>query len=230
MHFRTPFRLVVSGPTSCGKTEFVKKLITNQDYLITGVPIKSILWCCKDKNFVPSGLKKLSSLKIHKGIPAVSQLQPHTLVVLDDLMTSLDKDISDIFTIHSHHKNVSILLILQNFYHQGRHLRDISLQASHIVFFKTVRDKTQFSTLARQLSPSNWKQLEKLYIDVTRKPFSYIIIDLTQQTNDLFRIKTDIFNKNFFKIFAPYDEVQANCTAFAPPLQEQVFIASALSG
>jgi hypothetical protein len=50
------------------------------------------------------------------------------LIVLDDLMAQSGKDkrIADLFTKGSHHRNLSIIYIVQNVFHQGKEMRNIS--------------------------------------------------------------------------------------------------------
>ena len=74
--------------------------------------------------------------------------------MLDDLSNdTYSKDVCDIFTKGSHRRNISDILIAQNMFHQGKYYRDISLNATYIVLLKYVRDREQFSHLARQIQP-----------------------------------------------------------------------------
>ena len=67
-----------------------------------------------------------------------------TLIVLDDLMdTAYSTKVSELFTKGSHHRNISLVLMTQNLFHQGPSSRDISLKSKYIVVFKNSRDKTQ---------------------------------------------------------------------------------------
>jgi hypothetical protein len=78
------------------------------------------------------------------------------LIVLDDLLNeAYSRDMCDLFTKGSHHRNISVILITQNLFHQGRFSRAISLNAKYIVVFKNVRDKNQFAYLARQVYPED---------------------------------------------------------------------------
>ena len=76
------------------------------------------------------------------------------VVVLDDLMTQTggDKRISDISTKGSHHRNLSVIYMAQNIFHQGRGTSSITLNANNIVLFKSPRDKQHISALARQVN------------------------------------------------------------------------------
>jgi len=63
--------------------------------------------------------------------------------------------VSQLFTKGSHHRNVSLVLVTQNMFHQGPSSHDISLNSKYIVVFKNPRDKTQIVHLARQVYPEN---------------------------------------------------------------------------
>ena len=76
------------------------------------------------------------------------------LVILDDLLTDVySNQVCELFTRVSHHRNISVILIIQNLFHQGRFCRDISLNAHYIVALKNVRDKKQVMYLASQVYP-----------------------------------------------------------------------------
>ena len=85
-----------------------------------------------------------ASYRIHEGVPedygsANGEL---SLVILDDLLTDVySKQVCELFTQCSHHRNLSVILITHNLFHQGSFCRDISLNAHYIVAFKNVREK-----------------------------------------------------------------------------------------
>ena len=77
-----------------------------------------------------------------KGVPDFENPENvPTLIVLDDLMDSAySTKVSQLFTKGSHHRNISLVLITQNLFHQGPSSRDISLNSKYIVVFKNPRD------------------------------------------------------------------------------------------
>jgi hypothetical protein len=91
------------------------------------------------------------------------------------------------FTKGSHHKNISVILVSQNLFHQARHGRDISLIAKYLVLLKNVRDKNQFA------HPQDSAGLYKAYLDATEKPHGYFISDFRQDTDNLVRYRTNVF-------------------------------------
>jgi len=143
--------------------------------------------------------KKKNIIEFREGLPrpedySTDPLSPK-LVIIDDLMreSSSSEVIVDLFTKGSHHKNLSVILISQNLFHQGRGQRDISLNANYIVVFKNPRDRAQIRHLARQVYPDDPKFLEEAYYDATSRPHGYLLLDLKQSTPDKYRFRTCIF-------------------------------------
>jgi len=51
------------------------------------------------------------------------------------LIEVYSRDVCDLFTKGRHHRNISVILITKNLFHQGRFSRDISLNAKYLVVF-----------------------------------------------------------------------------------------------
>ena len=117
--------------------------------------------------------------------------------------SAYSKKVSELFTRGSHHRNISLVLITQNLFHQGPSSRDISLNSKYIVVFKNPRDKTQIVHLARQVYPENVSSFHKIYLEACKDPHSYLFLDLTQSINDLLRFRTKIFPGKITEVFAP---------------------------
>ena len=69
-------------------------------------------------------------------------------MVIDEQMENAagDKRIVNLFPRGSHHRNLSVICILQNLFHQGKNSRSISLKSYYLVLFKNPRDKLQILT------------------------------------------------------------------------------------
>jgi hypothetical protein len=112
-------------------------------------------------------LRTMPGIEFNQGIPDdidnedYLDVSQRNLIVLDDLMaqSSKDKRIADLFTKGSHHRNLSITYIVQNIFHQGKEMINISLNAHYIVLFNSPRDKQQICMLARQVNPGKYKNL-----------------------------------------------------------------------
>jgi len=64
---------------------------------------------------------------INKGMPVYfgKTKDISCLIILDDLLNEVySKDVRDLFTKGSHHRNGSVILITQNLFHQRRYCRD----------------------------------------------------------------------------------------------------------
>ena len=73
------------------------------------------------------------------------------LLIVDDMMVESGDEMLKLFTKGSHHRNMSIVYIVQNLFDKGKHHRTISLNTHYLVCFKNPRDSTQIQTLARQI-------------------------------------------------------------------------------
>lgn len=96
------------------------------------------------------------------------------------------------FTIHSHHKNISVFILSQNLFSRGKFFRTISLNSHYLVIFKNPRDKSQLNVLARQIFPNKINFFLESFIDSTNKPFSYLLIDLKQTTLEKNRVQSGV--------------------------------------
>ena len=103
-----------------------------------------------------------------------------------------DSEVSELFTKGSHHRNLSVVFITQNLFHQGKKMRTISLNAHYFVLFKNPRDAGQIRHLASQLFPGQTKYLIDAYKQATSKPHGYLLLDLTQSTPDNRRVLSDV--------------------------------------
>jgi len=149
-----------------------------------------VIWCYSEKTAVPSPteLPKKSNVHFNEGVQKdffeKARSRP-CLVILDDLLNDVySKQVCELFTKGSHHRNISVILITQILFHQGRYCMDISLNAKYLVLLKNVRDKNQFMFLARQFYPENSASLYKAYLDATQRPHGYLILDLSHYTDD----------------------------------------------
>ena len=134
-----------------------------------------------------------------KGLPDIDEINSNenNLIILDDLMSDCEKDksILNLFTTDSHQKNISVFLITQNLFSQGKFSRTISLNCHYLIIMNNPRDRSQIFYLSRQMYPNNSKFLIECYSDaVENKQFGYLFIDLKQTTDKNFRVQTGILN------------------------------------
>lgn len=225
--FIHPFTMIIAGPSSCGKTTFVSNLIRQSKKLLHP-NISKILWCSPESTSLPKNLNFLN-IDFYKSIPETIENEDNEnlLLVLDDLMIDVyNKQVCELFTKGSHHRNLSIILLIQNIFHQGKFCRDISLNAKYIVLFKNPRDMSQILPLARQIFPQNVREFVKVYNEVTLPAHGYIVLDLTQNGNNLFRIRSNIFEKNFCVTYCTTNDLnnKDNCQSYETIKEKPTYI------
>ena len=115
-------------------------------------------------------------------------------MVIDDQMEDAggDKRIVNLFTRGSHHRNLSVIYIVQNLFHQGKNSRSIRLNSHYLVRFKMPRDKLQILTLAKQMYPGNTDFFVKRYEEAVRRPFGCLLVDVKTTTQDNCRLRTNV--------------------------------------
>lgn len=186
-----------------GKTTFCVELLNNADRMID-TKFDKIYWLLGDVNAQPKNLNVPVEFIIGMPDEFENKSGKPCLYVLDDSMFETEnKSVANLLTRGSHHQNMSVIFITQNLYQQGKYARTISLNFTHLCVMNNPRDRLQFSYLARQLYPENAKDLLRVYKETTDEPFTYLLIDLTQKTHNLFRFRTDIFNPNYATVFCP---------------------------
>jgi hypothetical protein len=123
------------------------------------------------------------------------------LLVLDDQMENKlatkrgDNGAVKFFTQGSHHRNLTVVYIVQNLFNQDPAMRTISLNTHHMVLFKNPRDATQIRTLSQQMYPDNSRILVDAYRDATSRPYGYLLLNLRPDACDALRILTDVFDE-----------------------------------
>ncbi|XP_021369693.1 zinc finger homeobox protein 4-like [Mizuhopecten yessoensis] len=199
--FKHPFTANVSGPTSSGKTYFVKTMLQNCLTKITPAP-QRIIWLYKRWQPLYDIIKAsvYPSVEFIQGIPLDldqdSFINPsvRNLVILDDLMSIASKDprVNELFTEGSHHRNLSVIALNQNLYYN----RDPTQRRNchYLVMFNNPVDKQQIMTLARQMYPENTKHLMRQFKEATDKPYGYLLVDLKPTTPESLRLRRNVFS------------------------------------
>jgi len=198
LKFKHPFTTVVAGPSSCGKTSFVRNVLRffKCTTTIEKENIK-VLWCYGQWQ---SGYSKDVSdhvhVEYHEGIPSIETLESvkPDVIVLDDLMFEVASDhrVAKLFTMFSHHNNISVFFVTQNLTLKGRGIIEINRNTMYIVLFKNARDGHAVSTVGNQVMRENKRHFTDSFTDATSCPYGYLLVDCHPTTPREFTLKTNV--------------------------------------
>ena len=207
--FKHPTTILIAGPTQSGKTSFVVNVIKNR--LISPWPNR-IIWVTGHPD---DGLDKKEMLLQNPNIEYITKFdeglfdkfsdQDRNLLIMDDLMEKAgnSKMAANLFTQGSHHRNLTIIFLIQNLFYKSKEMRTISLNSHYLVLYKNPRDKSQIRNLAYQIFPSTPNFLIEAFSDATQSRYSYLLIDLHPETAEEYRIRTRIFPGEEQIVFLP---------------------------
>ena len=188
--WKHPFTCIVAGPTGCGKTTFVARLLRNASGMIDPVP-ERVTWYYGEWQSAYENLD-IPNLHLQEGLPTYFDAGKRNVVVLDDLMAETDRRVTDLFTKKSHHSNTSVIYLVQNLFSRNKESRTISLNTQYMVVFKNPRDASQITNLAKQMYPGRVKFIQEAFADGTSTPYGYLLVGLKQDTPEDLRLRTSI--------------------------------------
>jgi len=195
LQLKHPSRIIIFGPSGSGKTSLVEEILMNSKILF-GFNFENIIYV-SGQGF-PS-INEVNEIEINKmreiDVDVIDDLNSKisNLMIFDDnIYITNDKLMSDLFTKLSHHKNVTVILMLQNLFPKTRYSRDISINSSYILLMHNPRESSQIKRLSEQIDGT--KFIYDCYKDATtNKPYSYLVLDFNQETPEHLRVRSNLF-------------------------------------
>lgn len=188
--------MIIAGSSGSGKSTLLSDIILNQKKLLSE-PADEIIYCAKFETSIPPPLRGLDTVTFNEGVPTEQMTRndenKNLLFCLDDLLdTAFSSEVvSNMFT-QGRNRRISVILITQNLFPQFKNARSISLNANYIIVFRNLRDSSSIYHLAKQVCPASPKSFSNMFINNIDKPFSYLFLDFSAQTPDVFRYRSDI--------------------------------------
>ena len=172
-----PFSLIVSGPTSSGKSTLLFQILDNL-HLNTTPVIEKVVYIYGIYQDIFKNYPNIfftDNLDFMDSIPEVP-----TVIILDDLMSVLNnsKKLEELFTQGVHHKKVSVVLTLQNLFYHGGVMKTLCDNAMYIALTKHIQDVSKLDTFARQLESKNSNYFKESYADAISRKYGYLFCDL----------------------------------------------------
>uniref|UniRef100_A0A183BNZ8 Uncharacterized protein n=1 Tax=Globodera pallida TaxID=36090 RepID=A0A183BNZ8_GLOPA len=217
--FKHPFTMCIAGCTGSGKSEWTHRFLRHMDQLVSGAPLKGLLYCYGEVNEHVLRLQRMESnnnnneyesassssrygavVRLCHGAPDEGDVEREALatggrllLVLDDLLLGLRSAFLDtVFTRGSHNWGVSVLLITQHLF--TRELRIARNNCHYVVLMRNPAGALQVRNLGTQLFPGGaLRHFLEAYEDATAEPFGYLLIDMHPTTEQPLRLKTHIY-------------------------------------
>jgi vacuolar-type H+-ATPase subunit F/Vma7 len=197
--FQKPIRAIFSGSSQSGKTFLIGKILENQknmfgDYFAF---VKYYYPTYLDESPVEYHMLTDTPVAYSAGFPTkgeILSLPENSLVVIDDQADVAMKSdlISQLFKVISGKKNLSVILVTQNYFMQGKHSRDIRNSCNYAALFRNCCDHLLNKRVATAFGLKlAYEAAEK--DTYTKDVYPYVFIDQTQRAQlSSYRLYTDI--------------------------------------
>ena len=157
--FKTPCKLTVVANSNSGKTYFVGRLLENAKGMFD-TDFKNIYYhygsayqpIFDDMSKNISNLEFIFGLPSDEQIDAIAKGKAHNCLVIDDLMLEVNNSprMEKLWTVQSHHYNITVLYLTQNLFERGKAARTISLNTDIFCIFASLRDRFQIMHFTKQ--------------------------------------------------------------------------------
>ncbi|KAL3114330.1 hypothetical protein niasHT_011731 [Heterodera trifolii] len=175
LKFPIPSGIVVSGPSSSGKTQLVLRLLAHASEMFDPPP-KVIVWAYGEYSSQIPELERQGVIP-HAGPPSeemLKKLPKPFLIVYDDLMGDIDaKKLADLYTKKSHHNNFSVIFLTQNLFDKA--MRVPRSNAQYIFLMRAPSDMLSIRNLASQMFPREQGFLMDAYKQACADPYGYLL-------------------------------------------------------
>ncbi len=197
--FRHPFTCIVAGPSQSGKTTWLVQLLRYRNQLFDKPP-ERIVYCYKRYQSQFDEMKRWApQMEFVQGIPpdldsdSFIDSRARNLLILDDLMRPAGKNdaIDELFTEGSHQRNLSVFLLVQNFYHKNT--VEMRKNALYIVLFEMPGDQKAVRDEAGKMFPDDPSYMVKKYQEATANKYGYLVLDKRTGLSLRDKLHTDIF-------------------------------------
>ena len=128
------------------------------------------------------------------GDPDFFNPNENNLIILDDLLDQVGKDsrITNLFTVSSHHANLTVIFLTQNLYQRSAANRTMCLNSHYTICFTNPRDRGQVTRLGSQMFPGQSQFIKSAFTQATALPYGYLIFDCKPNCLEPYRLRTGL--------------------------------------
>ena len=198
LRLKKNFKIFLSGPSGCGKTTFITDLIINLDQISVDPP-KKVIYFYKEWQTKFTDMEQTLGVNFIEDndmiIEQIKDFSVPALVIFDDMLNSENlKAVAQLFTVFGRHLNLCLAFLTQRLFNNNEFFRQISQNSDYIGVFKNPRNSREIRTLASQITPKTLELLA-IYQTATKEPYSYVLINLTQEGLPQLKYTNNIFSK-----------------------------------
>lgn len=195
LKFYANSNILVIGSSGTGKTTAVMRLI--KDELIHPMPKRIIFMYGAWQPMFQEWLDdpKLQKIEFLEGLQldVLDKYNEPKLLIVDDLILSLSRDMANHFIRGSSHKQTTTIFISHSLYLNNELYRLISNNSQYILLFKNKRNLSQVSRLSRQVLGSDYERLLEGYKYL--KAYTFVLLSFHPKVPDELLVTADFFEK-----------------------------------
>jgi len=193
--------MTVVGPSGSGKTQLIYQMLVGNTFYPKFTKIYFFY-----QEYHKLYTKMQAELNI-EFVPCVDfdmvEKLSDCLLIFDDSCEEIydDKRFVKIAT-SGRHKNLHVIYVKHNLFHQSKYSKTIDLNNTHVILFKSPRDVNQINFLGTQLN--NAKFLKDCYKRSTEgEPYGHLLVDFDPKTTDGLRYCSNITEPGLSIFYLP---------------------------
>ena len=183
---------IIFGQTGAGKTYFMLEVIRQK--LIHPFPKKIYYMYNIEQDFMykwneteEQKINFIQGLKVEQ----MNTSEP-SLLVIDDLLLSTNKDVVEMFILGSHHKQISLFYLSQNLFPDCSLFRTMSNNAHYFVIFNNKRNSTQIHRLAHQVFiGKDVLRIKNAYKRIQQQHWGFMVLTFVPELPEELTVVTD---------------------------------------
>eukprot|EP00116_Pleurobrachia_bachei_P019144 sb/3479406/ len=184
--------ILVIGASGSGKTTTIMKIVKEE--LISPMPRKIYYLYEAHQPFMDTwNSENKQKIEFVHGLKldVIDEFDGPKLLILDDLMLELNKEMAQHFIAGSHHKQTTTIFVTHSVFLNNENYRLISQNAQYMVLFKNKRNLSQVNTLARQILGKDYDRVLEAYKYVG--PYQSVLLSFHPRVPEELLVTTDYF-------------------------------------
>ena len=216
--FKTPAQIILAGPTKTGKSTLVTRILEHRDTMFD-TRFVDITYFASNANAFEGLKERLPFVTFREGQPDWANFRNLSgkgprLIILDDMQDVISgkfkADIEQLFTVHSHHNNITVIFIVHDNY--KKNMLTLRRNTDYYLYMTGGSGLTQVKNTALQIFNDAGACNEAVKVAIedikSRSKFGYLLLT-TNNTVDSWRsISTNIFPGQQNTFYIPRETIE----------------------